>query len=162
MRKIHYFLIGMLMLLSFSAGAQNEAMQRHKEWHEKMKAEKIAYLTNAVGLTSAEAEKFWPVYNKAEMEKFQAFRKIMETYKALDDAVKAEKKDKEIEKLLDAYLSSLSAEKAIDAKYTKQYRAILPEIKVAKLFLAEESFRRSQINRLGKRGGGEAKPEDKH
>lgn len=162
MRKIHYFLIGMLMLLSFSAGAQNEAMQRHKEWQEKMKAEKIAYLTNAVGLTSAEAEKFWPVYNKAEMEKFQAFRKIMETYKALDDAVKAEKKDKEIEKLLDAYLSSLSAEKAIDAKYTKQYRAILPEIKVARLFLAEESFRRSQIHRLGKRGGGEAKPEDKH
>ena len=61
-----------------------------------------------------------------------------------------------------AYLSSLSAEKAIDAKYAKQYRAILSEIKVAKLFLAEESFRRSQIHRLGKKGGGEAKPEDKH
>lgn len=161
MRKIQYFIIGMLMLLSFSAGAQN-ASGRHKEWQEKMKAEKIAYLTDAVGLTSAEAEKFWPVYNKAEMERFQAFRKIMETYKALDEAVKAGKKDKEIEKLLDAYLSSLSAEKAIDAKYAKQYRAILSEIKVAKLFLAEESFRRSQIHRLGKRGGGEAKPEDKH
>jgi hypothetical protein len=161
MREIHDFLIGTLMLLSFSAGAQNEAMQRHKEWQEKMKAEKIAYLTNAVGLTSAEAEKFWPVYNKAEMEKFQAFRKIMETYKALDDAVKAEKKDKEIEKLLDAYLSSLSAEKAIDAKYTKQYRAILPEIKVARLFLAEESFRRSQIYRLGRGARREGKPEEK-
>ena len=158
MRKIQYLIIGMLMLLSFSAGAQN-ASGRHKEWQEKMKAEKIAYLTDAVGLTSAEAEKFWPVYNKAEMERFQAFRKIMETYKALDEAVK---KDKEIEKLLDAYLSSLSAEKAIDAKYAKQYRAILSEIKVAKLFLAEESFRRSQIHRLGKKGGGEAKPEDKH
>ena len=117
MRKIQYLIIGMLMLLSFSAGAQN-ASGRHKEWQEKMKAEKIAYLTDAVGLTSAEAEKFWPVYNKAEMERFQAFRKIMETYKALDEAVKAGKKDKEIEKLLDAYLSSLSAEKAIDARST--------------------------------------------
>lgn len=161
MRKIHYILIGMLMLLSFSAGAQNEATQRHKEWQEKMKAEKIAYLTDAVGLTSAEAEKFWPVYNKAEMEKFQAFRKIMEAYKALDDAVKAGKKDKEIEKLLDAYLSSLSAEKAIDAKYAKQYRAILPEIKVARLFLAEESFRRNQIHRLGRIARGEGKPVEK-
>ena len=38
-------------------GAQDKGK---KDWHDKWKAEKIAYLTDALDLTSAEAEKFWP------------------------------------------------------------------------------------------------------
>lgn len=34
-----------------------------------MEGRKIAYITDAMELTSAEAEKFWPVYNKCECEK---------------------------------------------------------------------------------------------
>jgi hypothetical protein len=48
------------------------------EKKEKIKAHKIAYITDRLQLTSQEAEKFWPVYNENEaaMENFhKEFRK---------------------------------------------------------------------------------------
>lgn len=69
-------------------GAQDKGK---KDWHDKWKAEKIAYLTDALDLTSAEAEKFWPVYNKCEREKRNSFKVSMDAYKALDEAIKAGK-----------------------------------------------------------------------
>lgn len=33
---------------------------------EMIKTKKIAFITEKVGLTSQEAEKFWPVYNQLE------------------------------------------------------------------------------------------------
>ena len=74
-------------------GAQDKGK---KDCHDKWKAEKIAYLTDALDLTSAEAEKFWPVYNKCEREKRNSFKVSMDAYKALDEAIKAGKGDKEI------------------------------------------------------------------
>ena len=41
---------------------------------DRIKAFKAAHITNALNLTSAEAEKFWPVYNAHE-EKMMALRR---------------------------------------------------------------------------------------
>ena len=128
-------------------GAQDKGK---KDWHDKWKAEKIAYLTDALDLTSAEAEKFWPVYNKCEREKRNSFKVSMDAYKALDEAIKAGKGDKEINTLLDKYIESRNCGKDIDSKYVLEYRKILPGKKVAKLYIAEESFRRQQIHKLNK------------
>ena len=38
--------------------------QKRGENKEKIKALKIAYLTEKLDLSSNEAEKFWPIYNK--------------------------------------------------------------------------------------------------
>ena len=58
------------------------------------------------------------------------------------------KDEKEISNLLDKYLSALQSGKNIDAKYVSEYRKFLSNKKVAKLFIAEEAFRRHQIHRL--------------
>ncbi len=119
-----------------------------KDWQDKWKAEKVAYLTDAIGLTSSEAERFWPVYNKCENEKNQCFRLSMEACKALDEAVSSGKGDAEVKSLLDKYIEALDSGKGIEKKYVAEYRKILSDKKVAKLFLAEESFRRQQIHKL--------------
>lgn len=121
-----------------------------KDWQEKWKAEKIAYLTDAMDLTSAEAEKFWPVYNKCEREKKNSFKAMLDAYKTLDEAIKAGKDDNEINSLIDKYIDAQTRGKDIDRKYVAEYRKILPSKKVAKLYIAEESFRRQQIHRLNK------------
>ena len=94
-------------------GAQDKGK---KDCHDKWKAEKIAYLTAALDLTSAEAEKFWPVYNKCEREKRNSFKVSMDAYKALDEAIKAGKGDKEINTLLDKYIESQNCGKDIAKK----------------------------------------------
>ena len=51
-------LLTVFMLLSIIGFSQDK--------HEKIKVLKTAYLTEQLNLSKAEAEKFWPIYNKFE------------------------------------------------------------------------------------------------
>src|SRR5688500_10749266 len=55
-----------LMLISFTALAQEdiETMQTDPKAEAKIKAAHAAYITERLGLTPEEAEKFWPVYRE--------------------------------------------------------------------------------------------------
>ena len=116
-------------------------------WRDKMKAEKVAWLTTAMDLTPAEAEKFWPVYNNMENERRDAFGKVMKAFKALDEGIKAGKSDKELSVLLNAYVNAMKDSRSVEAKFTPALTKILSVEKVAKMFVSEEEFRRQQINR---------------
>ena len=78
-----------------------------------MKAERVAYLTAAVNLTPAEAEKFWPVYNNMERERRASFGKVMKAYKALDEGIKAGKTEKEISVLLNNYVNAIKDSRSV-------------------------------------------------
>ena len=130
--------------MSFNASA---GCHGDNGWQERMKAERVAYLTAAMNLTTAEAEKFWPVYNSMEAERRASFGKVMRAYKALSDGVAAGKTDKELEVLVNDYTTANKNSHSIEAKYTPQLVKVLSVSKVAKLFVAEEEFRRQQIGR---------------
>ena len=147
MRKITRLLL--ITILVF-AGAWSSSAQDKNGWQERIKAEKIAYLTDAMDLSPAEAEKFWPVYNRAESEMRQSWKLIMDAYRALEASVKDSKDDKEISALLDKYLDAQEVADGIDRKYTTEYRKILSNDKIARLYIAEENFRRLQIHKLNK------------
>lgn len=140
-----YFIVVVLALFSLA----RTAVFAHQEgdWQEKMRAERVAFLTTAMELTPAEAEKFWPVYNSMEAERRASFGKVMRAYKALSDGVAAGKTDKELEVLVNDYTTANKNSHSIEAKYTPQLIKILSVSKVAKLFVAEEEFRRQQIGR---------------
>ncbi|MGM9737894.1 MAG: hypothetical protein ACI3ZT_05720 [Candidatus Cryptobacteroides sp.] len=132
--------------------ASAEGCYEDRDSHDRMKAERVAYLTSVMELTPAEAEKFWPVYNEMERERKEAFRRVITAYKALDEALKANKPDKEISSLLDKYVSEMKDSRNLEAKYTPIFRKIISVEKVAKLFVGEEEYRRMQINRWGDKG----------
>ena len=67
MKKIITFIcISFFCILSFKA-------QGKKGSREKIKALKVAYLTEQLNLTSSEAEKFWPIYNRFEKERYKLY-----------------------------------------------------------------------------------------
>ena len=132
--------------------ASAESFHEDRDAHDKMKAERVAYLTSAMDLTPAEAEKFWPVYNDMERERKEAFRRVITAYKALDEGLKANKPEKEISVLLDKYVTEMKNSRNVEAKYTPIFRKIVSVEKVAKLFVGEEEYRRMQINRWGDKG----------
>jgi len=119
-------------------------------WLERLQAHKIAFLTDRMELTSAEAQAFWPIYNKAEEETHKSFSAVMEAYEALVKAVDEEKPDKEIERLLEAYNKAKEASNSLEAKHVKEYRTVLSASKVARLYIGEEEFRRNQIHNFGR------------
>lgn len=118
------------------------------DWKEKMMSERVAFLTMEMNLTPEEAQVFWPVYNQINGEKDEAIHNVFKAYKALDEAIKTEKSEKEISKLLDSYLSAKAAQSEFEKKADEQFRKVLPVSKVAKLYLGEEKFRRQHIRKL--------------
>ena len=150
MRKITRLLL--ITILAFAGAWSSSAQDKNGRngWQERIKSEKIAYLTDAMDLSPAEAEKFWPVYNRAESEMRQSWKLIMDAYRALEASVKDSKDDKEISALLDKYLDAQEVADGIDRKYTTEYRKKLSTDKIARLYIAAENIRRLQIHKLNK------------
>jgi hypothetical protein len=61
MRKI-IFTILVLLISAHTFGQRGEKMR------ERLKAQKVAFITEKLNLTADEAQKFWPIYNAHEKE----------------------------------------------------------------------------------------------
>ena len=137
--------VGLILGLSFAASAQGKGGQNFKE---RMLSEKIAFITTELSLTPAEAQVFWPVYNQIQEANKASFEAMKKAYHALHKAIKEGKSEKEISDALDAYLAASEAAQVDQKAIADQYKTVLPVEKVAKLFVAEEKFRKMQINKL--------------
>jgi hypothetical protein len=147
MKKIIYIVTASVLILTSAISAFAE--ERFQDnWKEKIMSEKIAFLTMEMGITPEEAQVFWPVYNQVDKERDEAIRSVFRSYKAVEDAVAAGKGEKELNKLLDEYLAALKAQGEVEQKAYKEYAKVLPAEKLAKLYVAEEKFRRQHIRKL--------------
>lgn len=140
-----------LTLIAGSAWAQNDRAQKERgdDWMERLRAEKVAFLTQEMDLTESEAQVFWPIYNQLQKEQREAFYKTREAYKAMEKGVKEGKTGKEMEKLVNAYVEAKQQGDGFETKTMNKLLKALPAEKVARYFMAEEKFRHQQIGRLG-------------
>jgi len=153
----HLYALAAIMLMSIPAVFAQE--KKDDTWKERIKSEKIAFLTNEMSLTPEEAQVFWPVYNAVWGQRDKAQKAVMQAYRAMSEAVKAGKPEKEINGTIDAYVKSISDQAGMIEKHKEEFKKVLSAEKLAKLYLSEEKFRREQIHRLH-HGGGPRKPQD--
>lgn len=130
--------ITLLIVLSVSTVALSQKHERFD--YEKIKVEKIAFLTDAIGLTSSEAEKFWPVYNEFEKKKFELMHQRRELEQSLENEVKnmSEAEYKELSRKLSSFPSE---DGKISTEYNEKFLKILPARKVVLLYISEVKFR---------------------
>ena len=141
MKKI-ISLVGVALVLTLTASAQ----QKGENWQEKVRAERVAFLTTELDLSEAEAQVFWPVYNAVQQERRDAFKAVHSAAKALSEALK--KGEGDTAALLEAYLKAHEQTTALERSSVERFKKVLPIEKVAKLSLAEEKFRHRQIGQL--------------
>ncbi len=88
------FIVMFLCLMPLWAFAQEERMhksdQERKAEREAVQAQKIAFITQEVGLTPAEAEKFWPLYNEMDRKVVGIVRKRNSTKASMYRLLKSE------------------------------------------------------------------------
>ena len=149
-RNIVTLIIAALCLASISAQAQPRPQEN---WMEKMQSVKIAFLTNEIGLTPTEAQSFWPIYNSVSEELDKAMYSTITSYMELEKSINENKSEKEINKCLERYLEAMSSQDEIRNESVEKYRKILSDTKVAKIFVAEEKFRRQHIRTLQRTPG---------
>jgi Spy/CpxP family protein refolding chaperone len=135
------YLFSLFVVFAFSIPTNAQKKKKHKE---KIKILKISYLTDQLNLTSSEAEKFWPIYNKHSSDTYQFMNKktvsIRNELKAVKTIDSIDDKKALILFDLMQYLEKKKFEET--QKYYAKLKTILPIKKILKLQVAEKEFGR--------------------
>ena len=110
MKSFKIFAVALTAFALLSVSRVQAQPQKGTDWQDKIKSEKIGFITAELNLTPEEAQIFWPVYNKIAAEKSELQKKVKEAYGALLKALKEDTaSEQEINKLLDNYLAAKQA-----------------------------------------------------
>ncbi|MCC6839324.1 MAG: hypothetical protein IT230_04120 [Flavobacteriales bacterium] len=138
-----------LCLFSPQAFTQDDGPAIPAEKLQEIKAQKSAYITQQLNLTTEEARIFWPIYDKyqAEIEasrgKERALRRERRALTVLTD----EQASKAIADELQAEQMQLDLRK----RYAEQFKQAIGPVKTLKLGEAERSFNRELLKRIRNR-----------
>lgn len=152
-KKIATFTLA-LLASNFVFGQPEKGEKPNKE---KIKAMQIGYITEKLSLTSEEAQQFWPIYNEFD-DKMEGIRKDMRTLNKEGVSID-EMSDAEVEKMVNSHTELRQKELDIQKEYHAKFKAVLPIKKVAKLYKADQDFKRDLLQKIKDHKGG--KPEGK-
>jgi len=116
----------------------------------KIKALKTAFITNALDLSSKEAEKFWPIYNEynrtINLVKTQKRKQLVNRTKAAGgiDNLSDTQANKLLQELIEIDFKVTNAKK----KLQQNLLTIISAKKIIKLFRAEQDFNRELLKRF--------------
>lgn len=114
---------------------------------DKIKAKKVAFFTQKLNLNSDEAEVFWPVYNEYQEQRESLF----EQRKTIHDQFARslhKMSTKEVDESLDKLMEISKDEAALLETYVAKFKNILPDKKVAQLFVVEEDYKRFLLQQI--------------
>jgi hypothetical protein len=140
MKKISILSLILLLLPISWISAQNTNL-------EKLNNYKIGFFTKKLNLTSAEAEKFWPVYNdyqtqknQIQLEKLKLNRNFNQNENSLSDA--------QLEEIGDKYVDCLVRESTLAVAFHKKLKEVLSPAKVILYYQAENQYKIQLLNEL--------------
>lgn len=143
-KEIIIVLTSIFVLLNIAVKAQEK--ETHEARMEKYRTEKVSFLTTRLDLTPAEAEKFWPIYNQMEKQRWEA----QKSRRNLEDKVREAEEslsDNEVTRLTRDFAGSMQKEGNLMTNYNEKFLKVLPPKKVLKLYKAENEFRMNMIKK---------------
>jgi hypothetical protein len=141
-------IIILLTGLFFTPGIAQEEQIKDPQAQEKIKAARIAFITERLGLTPEEAEKFWPVYREFSMKR----QELKEQYETRRKNPDPKKTTEENEKETIAYgLQLRQKELDLEKEYSDKLLNVVPAQKVMALRRAEVDFRNLLIKQIQQR-----------
>ncbi len=150
-KKVSLVLVLSFLMSIMTFAQQNDNKGDRRKSFEEMKAKRVAYITEKVGLTPAESEKFWPVYNELQEKKItlnrEARKEIREKMKSKETLTEAD-----YEKLININVDIALKEAQLDKEYLEKYKKILPAEKIYKLQRADKDFIKGTFGKYGAKG----------
>ncbi len=134
MKKRHLLIVSLLLLASVMSYGQGK--------RDKIRSLKVAFITEALALTPAEAEKFWPLYNAFEDRQFDIRKQKLRNLRERFDANPESLTDKEALALLTDMDETEEQLHETRKKFSQSLRGVLSPVKILKLRKAEDDFNR--------------------
>ncbi len=123
--------------------------QGNQEKREKIKALKVAFLTEKLALSSEEAQKFWPIYNAFEEKQFEIrYKKLKGLGNQLKDNSEEKILDKEALQLIAQFESYEDELHGLKKKFIKDLLVVLSPKKVILLKKYEDEFNRKLLRQM--------------
>ena len=142
--KLYAILFVMLSTVSFAQG--------NPEKREKVKALKVAFLTEKLALTSEEAQKFWPIYNTFEEKQFEIrYKKLRSLNQQLVDNNEEKFTDQMAQQLLNQYENNEEELYQLRKKFNKDLCTVFSPKKVLLLKKYEDDFNRNLLRQMRER-----------
>ena len=113
--------------------------------NSRIRAQRVAYITERLNLTPQESERFWPLYNEMEQEK----GRIMLRY----DLPRANEKltESEATRLIEGSFQRDEELLALRRRYYERFKQVLPATKIAMFPRAEREFKRELLEEMRRR-----------
>lgn len=133
--------------VAISQPTDNSRKQDKDKRMEQFQSAKVAFFTAQLELTTEEAEKFWPVYNKYWEARSKEHRTGRTIFRKIQEATSGKSiSDVEMKSLMLEWQNHYQREFDIEKLYLEEFYKILPVKKVLKIYVAEEDFRVKMIN----------------
>lgn len=137
----------LMTTISFSQGFRDKK--------DKVKALKVAYITEQLDLTTEEAQKFWPIYNDFDDKQTELRHEKM---KAILDRFEPGSVEKLTEKEASNLLIQMETIEenlfSLRKKFIKDLNGVISAKKIIKLKKAEEDFNRHLLKQIRDRRKG--------
>jgi len=144
MKKQLLVLIGILFMIS--ATAQNRG-NRQRGFHERMKAEKVAFFTEKLDLGVEESKAFWPLYDAYDEKKSEISGKSRDKMRKLFTDSK-EITEKDMEKMADNFVQSKVDEVNLLKNYHAKFKKVLSAKQVLNLYRVEDQYKSHLLNKI--------------
>jgi hypothetical protein len=142
-----------MLLGGVPAQAQIDPDELPTEAREQFEAFKIAFFTRRLSLSSEEAKRFWPVYDRYTEALSSIRRKQRIKRLEMKDAYDGDSEER-LEQLADEYISITTSEADVRQQFHTEFKTVLPIRKVLLLYKAEQDFKRELLEEIRQRRQG--------
>jgi len=148
MKRLIYLILVSCICITTHAQDANEIPAQNENAKEKIKAARIGLITQRLGLTPEQAEKFWPIYNEFSQKRAG----LMQQYKDAEKNINLNKPDpKQQQALVDLGLKIKQDELSLEKEYSGRLMSVITAQQMLNLRQAERDFRNIIINMLNNR-----------
>ena len=110
---------------------------------DKIKTERIGFITSALDLSPNEAQTFWPIYNEYDAKRSELKKEMLKLRRRTNNL--------SAEESITNYLTLRRKQVDLDEDYINEFRSILTADKVYELIKVEERFKMHLIDKVKKR-----------
>lgn len=158
MKLIYTILFTLACTLCLAQQERDKSDKDRQEERERLKAARVAFLSNRLQLDVNTAQKFWPIFNEYESKK----EALSEKYNKQKHALVSENgwrnmSDANADKMLDIYLEHKQAELNLEKDYMSKFNQVLDKGQIWMVIRIDSDFRRSLMKRISDR---DAPPKD--
>jgi hypothetical protein len=131
----------------YAVNSSNETQQERQEFRQRIQSQRVAFFTQRLELTPAEAEKFWPLYNTFQNERERLMNEFRQKTHIRKDTASAVEFN--VSKLSDADARQLVANEArridLERNFHNELTKLFSPQRVLVFYDTERSFQRELV-----------------